>query len=79
MKWTKTEIAYQHVHAWWSFWLVLAAYKITGSWQAAFLGLALGIAVEAWQVIVKNESLWLFDRIRDVFFYAAGGALAIML
>ncbi len=79
MNWNKKEIAYQHVHAWWGFWTVFFAYQIIGSVQALWLGLALGIAVEAWQVIGKHEKLWKLDRFRDVLFYVLGGVLAVLV
>jgi len=73
------EIALWHVYAWWSFWLVLLAHKIIGSWEVIFLGLAVGAVVETWEVIAKDECLWLLDRALNVSSCIVGGVLALLL
>jgi len=69
------EIKNQHVHLFWSLYATLLLRNI--GFEFVFLGLIMGIIVEAYQIIIKKEDWKIGDRLLDVSFWWLGSILAI--
>lgn len=78
MNWNKREIAYQHVHMFYGFWFAYLM-SCVGITLAPLFGLLIGMFVEAYQYYILDENLYLFDRIRDIFFWGFGGFLTFAI
>ena len=78
--WGKKELAYQHVHMFWAFWVGFAAYSFFGFlWVPALCGVLCGLAMETYQHIEYLRT-WtkpkkIADMIRDFCFWTIGGCL----
>lgn len=80
MKWDKKEIAYQHVHMFYGFWLSYLMYSLTGWHVMASLGAWLGLLVEWYQYMyTDNRQLYLGDRARDWLFWTSGGLFILLV
>jgi len=80
MNWDKKELAYQHVHMFYGFWLSYLMYCITGLYQSFWIGCIAGIIAEVVQYyFLSNRNLYLFDRLRDWMFWSIGGSLILFV
>lgn len=80
MDWSKKEIAYQHVHMFWGFWISYIMYYITGSIAMVCCGAWVGLAVEFYQYYYSDyKMLYLDDRFRDWIFWMIGGLLILFV
>lgn len=82
--WGKKELAYQHVHMFWAFWIGFAVYQFLPLFYIPFLiGMLCGMIMEAYQHIEYSKS-WNLPKkwqgtIRDFIFWIIGGCLNYIL
>ena len=79
--WSKKELAYQHVHMFWSLFITLLFSKATGELTVVlFTGLILGLMMESYQAVIKlikeKPEGSRIDAVRDIIFWWIGGMLA---
>jgi len=78
--WNVKEIAYQHVHMFYAFWISYIIFHcVRGIWTPVICGCILGLAMEAYQHMsyIQDEELpkdWV-DSLRDLCFWIVGGCL----
>ena len=79
--WSKKELAYQHVHMFWSMFITLLFFKATGELTVVlFTGFVLGSMMESYQAVIKlikeKPEGSRIDAVRDIIFWWIGGMLA---
>jgi len=79
--WSKKELAYQHVHMFWSMIITLLFFKATGEITVVlFTGLLLGLMMESYQAVIKltkdKPEGSKLDAVRDIIFWWIGGLIA---
>ncbi|MBP7209620.1 MAG: hypothetical protein KBA02_00325 [Paludibacteraceae bacterium] len=71
------EVKNQHVHLFWAMFLTLLLKKF--GIEFPYLGICLGIVVEAYQKIFKKEGWLIADRLLDISFWSLGGIMGGIL
>lgn len=79
--WNVKELAYQHVHMFWSMIITLLFFKATGEITVVlFTGLLLGLMMESYQAVIKltkdKPEGSKLDAVRDIIFWWIGGLIA---